>query len=261
MPLMNDSNGSAIQGSEVALYVFAISHFCEKARWALDYLGIDYALKFTPPGVHQLLAKKLGVPRTSLPIIVADGKAIQGSAAIIDWAESVASSGTTGLSTDQSREKGRQIEKRLDKVAGVHVRRYYYSEALVEYPQTVRPVFTHGLKMREKLMVLATWGVMRKMMIKGMDLGTEQGQDSRHIVDEELAWLDEILADGRDYLVGNEFSRTDLTAASLLAPLVLPKEHPVYAGMELPPQMAEDLTKWENRPTLQWIRKTYAAYR
>ena len=258
---MKHSTGSPGQGSEVTLYVFAISHFCEKARWALDYLGIDYALKFTPPGVHQLLAKRLGVPRTSLPIIVVDGKAIQGSAAIIDWAESVASSGSIRLSTDNAREEGRQIEKRLDKLAGVHVRRYYYSEALVEYPQTVRPVFTHGLSMREKLMVLATWGAMRKMMIKGMDLGPEQGQDSRHIVDEELAWLDEILADGRGYLVGSEFSRADLTAASLLAPLVLPKEHPVYAGLKLPPQMAEDLTKWENRPTLQWVRKIYSAYR
>ena len=258
---MNDSYGSAGQGSKVVLYVFAISHFCEKARWALDYLGIDYALKFTPPGLHQLLAKRLGVPRTSLPIIVVDGKATQGSAAIIDWAESVTTSGSMRLSADNAREEGRQIEKRLDKVAGVHVRRYYYSEALVKYPQTVRPLFMHGVTKREKLIVWATWGAMRKVMIKGMDLGPEQGQDSRHIVDEELTWLDEILADGRDYLVGSEFSRTDLTAASLLAPLVLPKEHPVYADMKLPPQMAEDLAKWENRPTLQWIRKIYAAYR
>ena len=258
---MNDFSQTADQGSEVVLYVFAISHFCEKARWALDYLKIDYALKFTPPGVHQLLAKKLGVPRTSLPIIVVDGNATQGSAAIIDWAESITTSGSMRLSTDNVREEGRQIEKRLDRVAGVHVRRYYYSEALVEYPQTVRPLFMHGLTRREKLMVFATWGAMRKMMIKGMDLGSEQGQDSRHIVDEELTWLDEILADGRDYLVGSEFTRTDLTAASLLAPLVLPKEHPVYAGLELPPQMAEDLTKWENRPSLQYVRKIYAAYR
>lgn len=258
---MNDSTGSASQVSEVALYVFAISHFCEKARWALDYLGIDYALKFTPPGVHQLLAKKLGVPRTSLPIIVVDGKAIQGSAAIIDWAESVATSGSIRLSTDNAREEGRQIEKRLDKLAGVHVRRYYYSEALVEYPQTVRPLFTHGLTKREKLVVWAAWGAMRKMMIKGMDLGPEQGQDSRHIVDEELAWLDAILADGRDYLVGSEFSRADLTAASLLAPLVLPREHPVYADMKLPPRMAGDLADWENRPTINWIRKMYSDYR
>ena len=258
---MNDSAGSASQGSDVALYVFAISHFCEKARWALDYLGIDYALKFTPPGVHQLLAKRLGVSRTSLPIIVVDGKAIQGSAAIIDWAESVTTSGTMRLSTDNAREEGRQIEKRLDKRAGVHVRRYYYSEALVDYPATVRPLFARGLRMREKLLVGATWSVVRKLMIKGMDLGAEQGRESRQIVDEELDWLDTMLSDGRDYLVGGEFSRADLAAASLLAPLVLPREHPEYAGLKLPPQMAEDLKKRENRPALPWIRKIYSAYR
>jgi len=24
------------------LYIFPISHYCEKARWALDYLNVDY---------------------------------------------------------------------------------------------------------------------------------------------------------------------------------------------------------------------------
>ena len=246
---------------EAVLYVFAISHFCEKARWALDYLGIDYKLRFTPPGVHQLVARKLGVPRTSLPIRVVDGKAIQGSAAIIDWAESVALPDSGNLSTDATREECQSIEKRLDKIAGVHVRRYYYSEALVEYPQTVRPLFMHGLSKREKLLLVTTWGAICKAMIKGMDLGPEQGQDSKRIVDEELAWLDAMLSDGREILVGEEFSRADLAAASLLAPLVLPMEHPVYAGMKLPPIMAEDIKHWENRPTLQWIRKIYSAYR
>ena len=65
-------------------------------------------------------------------------------------------------------------------------------------------------------------------MIRGLDLGTEQGQDSRQIIDAELDWLDEMLADGRDYLVGDRFSRADLTAASLVSTLALPPEHPTY---------------------------------
>jgi glutathione S-transferase len=30
--------------SEPVLYVFAISHYCEKTRWALDHFGIAYRL-------------------------------------------------------------------------------------------------------------------------------------------------------------------------------------------------------------------------
>ena len=28
------------------------SHYCEKARWALDYLGIDYVEEKHPPMIH-----------------------------------------------------------------------------------------------------------------------------------------------------------------------------------------------------------------
>ena len=42
------------------LYIFAISHFCEKARWALDYLGIEYQLVHLAPGLHMSAAKKTG---------------------------------------------------------------------------------------------------------------------------------------------------------------------------------------------------------
>ncbi len=69
------------------LYVFAISHFCEKARWALDHLGIAYELRYLAPGEHAELAKKLGAPKSSVPFLDTNGKLIQGSSAIISWAE------------------------------------------------------------------------------------------------------------------------------------------------------------------------------
>jgi len=49
-----------------------------------------------------------------------------------------------------------------------------------------------------------------------MDLGPQQGQESRAFLDTELTWLDEPLADGRPYLTGTQFTHADLTAASLL---------------------------------------------
>jgi len=49
------------------LHVFAISHYCEKARWALDYLEIDYEFRHLPPGVHISIARKLSATQTALP--------------------------------------------------------------------------------------------------------------------------------------------------------------------------------------------------
>ena len=69
------------------LYVFAISHYCEKARWALDFLGVDYRLRHLAPGPHVQAAKELGAPETGLPFLVHEGQVVQGSGAIIDWAD------------------------------------------------------------------------------------------------------------------------------------------------------------------------------
>ena len=66
---------------------FAASHFCEKARWALDWHGIAYEEVGWPPGLHQILAKSCGAKHTTVPIVFDGQDVIQGSGAIIDWAD------------------------------------------------------------------------------------------------------------------------------------------------------------------------------
>ncbi len=62
---------------EISLITFGLSHFCEKARWALDWHGIDYEEVSWPPGPHQLLAKRCGAKYTSLPIVREGNKVVQ----------------------------------------------------------------------------------------------------------------------------------------------------------------------------------------
>ena len=243
------------------LIVFAISHYCEKARWALDYLGVNYAVKHIAPGVHHQLAKKLGAPGSSLPILVLSGQGdqafIQGSSAIIDWAEANKAADARSLAPQINQQQALDMERRLDDVLGVHVRRFYYSEALVDYPQSVRPIFTRDLTLLQRWLVTAAWGGIRKRMIKGMDLGPEQGMQSRELVVTEMEWLDGLLADGRSFLSGDTLSRVDITAASLLAPLVQPEQHPAYGDIQIGPKVAASCKQWEQQSCLQWTRAIY----
>ena len=242
------------------LHIFAISHYCEKARWALEYLGIDFEISHVAPGLHIALAKKLGASASSVPILVANGQVVQGSAAIIDWADAAAP-GSRRLTPQTDREQYLALERRLDDVVGVHVRRYYYSEALVEHPQTVKPIFTEKLGFPQKLLIGALWGAVCKVMIKSMDLGPQQGQESKRIVEVELKWLDEMLSDGRRFLTGEQFSRADIAAASLLAPPAIPMQHPTYTSLIVPPNVANDLVGWEERRVINWVREIYGQYR
>jgi glutathione S-transferase len=246
--------------STPALYIFAISHYCEKARWALDYLGIDYRLEYLAPGPHIKFARELGVADTSLPILVDADLALQGSAQIIDWALQRSKDTEFSLATDDE-QASREIEQRLDKIFGVHVRRYYYSDALITHPENVRPMFSRHLAWQQKLVLRIAWGEICKRMIKGLDLGSAQRVESRQIVEAELDWLDGLLADGRQYLVGENFSRTDVSAASLLSPLALPPEHPTYNDLQVPSATAADFASWQQRPGILWAREMHKRYR
>ncbi len=262
----DSGSGEGMAGTEPVrppvLYVFAISHYCEKARWALDSLEVEYELRHLPPGSHVQATKQLGASGSSLPLLVAAGRVVQGSGAIIDWAESASTDPSKRLSpASESREECLALEQRLDDVTGVHVRRYYYSEAIVDHPESVRPIFARDLSPLERRSLDENWGLVRKLMIGAMDLGPEQRQESRRIVEGELDWLDGLLADGRRFLLGDRLSRADLTAASLLAPLALPEGHPTYGMLEVPPLARADLTRWAERPVLTWVREIYRRHR
>ena len=245
------------------LYVFAISHYCERARWALDYLGIEYRLQHLSPITYARIVRSLGVADTALPVLTAGSLTLQGSARIMDWAEAQNRSAKRSLEVDVSADvtSGREIERRLDNVAGIHVRRFYYADALLNQPQQVRPIFSRNLAWHEQIMLRLAWSKICKYMIRGLDLGVEQGRESRQIIAAELDWLDGLLADARPFLLGDHFSRTDLTAASLLSPLVLPAEHPTYHNLELPPGVAAEVAKWQQRPSMRWIGDIYRNFR
>ena len=242
------------------LYIFNISHYCEKARWALDYFGIGHEVRHVMPGAHRVIAKKLGAKRGSVPFLQTDGGVIAGSSAIIDWCE-VHNAGKRPSLSGADPEAVLSIEKRLDDIVGVHVRRFYYSDALINAPASVRPIFSDGLPILQRAAVTLGWSRIVPLMIKGMDLGVEQGLQSRAVVEAELDWLDSLLADGRPYLHGNQWTRADLTAAALLGPLAAPKEHPITAKAFFPSTVLKAMKDWEKRPALQFVGRMYSTHR
>lgn len=243
------------------LHVFSISHYCEKAKWALDYLGIDYEINILIPGLNAAFAKKLGVNKSSLPILSYGDEVIQGSSQIIDWAEQRTNNDSKSLTVNNAQIEAEKFEQRLDNVLGVHVRRMFYSESLLNHPKTVRPVFSEGLSFVDKIKLHIMWPMIIRKMTVFMDLGDEQRIQSTELVDAEIKWLDELLSDGRSYLFENKFSRVDITAASLLARVVSPVEHPAQNYFVLPPQATELASEWSNRPTFKWVLKMYAEHR
>ncbi|MHB8744867.1 MAG: glutathione S-transferase N-terminal domain-containing protein, partial [Sulfuricaulis sp.] len=60
------------------LLEFPHSHFCEKARWALDYKGIPFEAVAILPGFHRITVRKYARD-SSVPVLLTDAGAVQGA--------------------------------------------------------------------------------------------------------------------------------------------------------------------------------------
>lgn len=242
------------------LITFGISHFCEKARWALDWHGITYEEIGWPPGWHLVLAKRCGARASTLPIVL-DGKTvIQGSGAIIDWAESKSKNPKRSLAPDGNRTEAQEIERRADEVIGVHVRRLAYAETLPSCSHLVKPALLLRTSVSHRLIGNFMWPITRRIMMRTFDIRAGAAIESRSTLEAELDWLDSKLTNGRPYLVGDRFSRVDLTVASLLAAFAQPKEMAVYHEMSVDPLTA-DINRWSQRPVMRWVNSQYQRHR
>ncbi len=240
------------------LHLFTISHYCEKARWTLEHLNIEHEINVLTPLSYRKNAQRLGLARGSVPIVETNGQIIQGSNKIVSWAEQ---NTKENKNLNSQHDAVSEAEQRLDEVLGVHVRRAFYSEALLEHPASVRKLFAMNISMFEQAALRLAWSKISSMMAKGMDLGYEQGLESIAIIEQEISWLNSLLDAGQEYLVGDQLSSADLSAASLLAPVFSPSEYALAQDLVIPPRLMENVNTWSQQPVADWVKKTYAAWR
>lgn len=228
------------------LIVLPPSHYCERARWALDRTGTAYVEERWAVGLHVPLAKRLGAAGTGLPILDTGAELIQGSDRILDW---------TGLpGADPA------VERRFESRIGPLVRQYIYANTLGDPHSGIRNLLLDGVPAWQAALGRLAWPVTRRLMIQGMNARTDLAPALERELAAELDWFDRIL-DGRRYLVGDRLGRADITAASLLAPLARLAEHPVYRRGTMPAAVEDVLTRWSARPSLRWVERTYAECR
>jgi glutathione S-transferase len=246
--------------SDTRLITFAISHYCEKARWALDWHGVDYREIGWPPGIHRILAKRAGARHGSVPILLTGDDVVEGSDTIIDWAEANAGGTKPGLCPKDLSDEIRQTEARLDKRAGVNVRRFIYSHVMPDQAHYVKPMLFANTGFFHRMAGNLMWPTCIKMIVKGYKINATSAAEARAVLEQELTWLEDRLA-GHNHLIGNTFTRADLTAASLLAPFARPTEMPLYHDAILPDELMATFDELSDRPVMQWVRQIYRDYR
>ncbi|MFC4259897.1 glutathione S-transferase family protein [Marinobacter lacisalsi] len=242
------------------LYQFAISHFSEKARWALDYKGIAYKPEFLLPGMHTKTVRGLtGQKITSVPVLVDNGQAVQGSAAILDHLD--AAFPDKPLLPDEPNAQASALawEKRLDQEAGPAVRTFAYHH-LLQRPKIVAPLLAARTPFWNQYLLRLGFSRVEEIMRETMAINQKTAACAQTTIEGMLEEIAGIYKEGR-FLAGDRFSRADLTAGALFAPLFMPPQYPV--PWPKPDRLPPDLKAWnrENKELLAPVAQVYQQYR
>ncbi|MBK8973197.1 MAG: glutathione S-transferase family protein [Hahellaceae bacterium] len=245
--------------SLVTLYQFPISHYCEKVRWALDFKGIPYERVNLVPLWH--VPRLLMLSRqTQVPVIVMDGATVTGSWDILLAMEDRFPATPRLLpGRDSERRACSAIDAYCDRQLGPHVRRACYFHILQDSEATFT-LLSEGQGLSGRFRLRASLPVVIRGMRQAMHVHRHGYLASIDAIRDALNYLDNYLG-GRSYYQGNHFSATDMTVASMLAPLARPPST-IYAKPLLLDQGFHDLIAlFNHHPMIDWTRRTYARYR
>jgi glutathione S-transferase len=241
------------------LWHIELSHYNEKARWALDYKRIPYELRVPMPGLHGVSALRLtrGAQRR-LPVLELDGRRIGDSTAIIAALEEVAPEPPLYPADAAERARALALEDWFDEELGPALRRIVWHHTLSDTDATVAALFTSPAPARERLL-RATAPLVRPIVRRDYEVNDASAVTARAAV---VAAMDRVESELRPsgYLVGDAFSVADLAAAALFTPLLAPPERP-YSPAALAPALAELREELEARPGGVWVQEMYARHR
>ena len=250
----------------LTLFTFAMSHYSEKIRWVLQASSLPFREVIMTPAFHMLPALRMGGQgQTTLPILREqrlNGRQVhvQDSTRILLWLDE--RHGPLGLLPQgvELREECLSIEDRFDNI-GRDIARFLYLDAFRHDDKILALWTDHAQGWKHRLVRLG-YPLIKLVFKFRLNITPSAAKRSEERILQALAWLEGRLSDGRLYLVGSRLSVADITAASLLAPLACPSQHPVYStpdyvGLLRPRSISLDM----NRPALVWVRKLYDLHR
>lgn len=244
-------------GDLPVLWHLSMSHYNEKARWALDYKRVPHVRRSVMPGVHQLVARRLSGGAT-FPILQMDGATHGESAAIIAALEARVPTPSLYPADPALRRDALALEARFDDVLAPAMRHALYQEILNEPEVAVAFLSTGGTELRRSILK-NTFPLFKPALARNFKVPERTDPGPRRIILEEVSMIGELAA-GTGFLVGDSFTVADLAACSFLIPFVdigaMPEQMPALRG-----PIADFASEVARTPGGQWVAATYAAHR
>ncbi|MBI5513064.1 MAG: glutathione S-transferase [Deltaproteobacteria bacterium] len=240
------------------LITIPISHYGERARWALDHAGLDYVeehhLQFFSWG-HAL--RRGG--RKTLPVVLTPEGPLADSAEALRYASARASA-PLYPEDPRARAEVEAYERPLADRYGVETRRVAYQwffralDVCLPYNAGAAP----GYEVRAMDLLR---GAVKGFAGRYLDLSPGAVSRGRGEVQRTLDAVAERLSDGRRYLFGERLTAADLTFAAMSAPALLPPSYgvPLPSPEALPGDVRRAVAEARAHPAGAFALRLFAA--
>lgn len=244
-------SSTAAAAADCELITIPISHYCEKARWALDRARVPYRERAHLQVVHWFHVRRAGGGWTA-PVLRCGSLVLSESADIVAWADA---RGRLGLYPS---DEVRALESDFDERLGPHGRRWMYDAIRGDGGMAGKYGLT-GVPAWERRALPVAFPVVMRVIDRYLKITPESAAESLRIAREVFDSVAQRLSDGRAFLVGDRFSAADLAFAALAAPLVVPPQYgvPLPPPEELPARMAEVVGGLRSHPAGEFALRMY----
>jgi glutathione S-transferase len=242
------------------LIAIAISHYCEKVRWAMDYLDIDYVEEdHAPPFHQQYTARHQG---TTVPVLVTDEKALVDSRNIMHYLDTAVVDRQLYPQDVELRHQAETLEELFDQKLGVATRNWAYYYAI---QQSLKIAIAWGINApwSEKIKCLVASPRIPGLLRQYYNVTEASKEQALRDIKEVFTVVNQRLDSGQQYLVGDRFSSADITFAALASPVIRPEHHPFYDSRlsKLPSEMLAVVEELRANPAGELVMRMYRKHR
>ena len=209
---------------------FPPSADCETGRWALRYYGqrVDER-RHAPPFIFAAVGWYKG---DAFPLYIHNGHLLSGAGAILDHFNETAPADRQ-LVPHELKSQIDPLWKQFNQTMGACVVTWAYTHLLPHRAIMIRPL-SLGCPWYQRQFVKLLYPIPKLILWKALKLNSDAAAKALVTIKETFAQVDEMLADGRRWLVGDRMTLADLSFAVSGAPLVLPDGYGGYQHQQGP---------------------------
>jgi glutathione S-transferase len=269
------------------LITIPVSHYCEKTRWALTRAQIPFVEECHMPPFHRLATRQLGkrssldpLPETernmsrlnqlvirsvggqTVPVLITETAMLRSSDEILNYVDAISPDELKIYPLDpDERKQVDQLVELFDTVLAPAVRLWAYSFIMLEY-HLLQPLWCQGVPWFERWLFPVVFHWMRATAFQMYRINEDSIVAAHASIQQIFELVGNLLADGRSYLVGDQFSAADLAFATLAAAVVIAPGYGVKlpAVNQLPDRMATSVQQFQQTLAGKFVLRLYQEY-